>query len=200
MRIMPHEIQPAILPDFLQPKTIGNMPYDTPHHLRSAYLSLRDGTGELFVDTRDMLPKATRKAKLGEVALMRVAITEGDELKSGYVADIRRAKVSGFYDAPSAERPDDQELLDQWLKDYNAAMPVAAIAYKDKHVEGGIATTGDTRFAAAAVHLAQLADAIENTEKSKAKAKSNKKKSSEKSTEPTVPKGAFAKFKDWLGI
>ena len=184
------------------------MPPDTPYRLPSNFLYLREATNELFVDSREWLPKDSVQRKLGAVTLMQATIRDEDEqLTTGYVADIRRAKVKRFGAAPSADMPSDQDWLADWEEDTKAAIPIAAIAYADDKAENGIAATGDPRFADAVIYLTSLVDQQAAEEKqAEASKKSNSKTSkksndkAEKSTKSESKQNLLKKFAIWLGF
>lgn len=164
------EIKPVVLPDYLLPTTIDNMPMEEPHYVDRDALGIRDSTGELFLYKSDEVGQKNREphAVLGRVGLMKVAIANEDDFIEGFVADIRHIKnTNDFFTAPPIDAPTEQEDMDDWLEAINNLAPVAAIAYRDTIDGGETRTLGDERFAAAAMYLAQLTDDLERKLKKK---------------------------------
>ena len=160
------DISPTKLPYHLMPNTVQNLPVESPRYVDPEYVYLRQDTGELFLDAREVLDASTKNPTtlLGKVGLMKVAImTPVDKtLITGYVADLRFLPSTDDFDvAPPAEPPSDQEEFDMWQEDTNDMIPVAAIAFKGIESTTDIETAGDERFYRAVLHLASLADELD---------------------------------------
>ncbi len=163
------EISPAILPVHLEPRTIGNLPIESPRFVDPDFIYLRDATNELFVYKSDQFERGSdRPARLlGKVGIMKALVTDNSDKQqptsvTGYVADLRFI-TSGddFMTAPSLEMPADQEDMSSWEEDLRESIPLAAIIFHEDGPKRETTTTGDTRFISAVLHLAKLADELE---------------------------------------
>lgn len=176
------EISPARLPYHLMPRTVGNLEIESPRFINPDRVYLRDDTGELFVYSDDLLDSATRnpRALMGKVGLMKAVITDPkltntQHLLTGYVVDLRFVPSTDKFDAaPPAEKPDDDEEANAWFEDMKTLVPIASIAFTHEQGSKEIDTTGDARFAKAALHLASLADELDHKLKQQAKVATNK--------------------------
>ena len=187
-RMTTPKITPAKLPFHLMPRTVGNIEVETPRYVNPSQVFLREDTGELFLYTDMPLDTATRNPStlMGRVGIMKAIATDPElpntqPLLMGYVADLRFiSSTNKFKSAPPAERPDNDRDANIWFEDMKTLTPIAAIAFRHDHESKEISTTGDTRFAQTAIHLASLADELDK--KLKRQAKISAKKSAKKAT------------------
>ena len=92
------------------------MPVESPRYAEPEYVYLRQDTGELFLESREVFDASTKNPTtiLGKVGIMKVTITTPRDkaLITGYVADLRFLPSTDDFDvAQPAEPPSDQKEL-----------------------------------------------------------------------------------------
>lgn len=144
------ERSPALLPDNLQPETMGTIPIDTPRFVSPQNIYV-DDNNYAYVYPPERLPaNADKPASMyGQVAIMLVML--GMELH--HVADTRYTVA---VDKASDESASPQDF-NYWDQDYEGGAPVVAFMTRDPDTKEDIAI-GDPEFFDAARHLAHLVD------------------------------------------
>lgn len=161
----PRDINPTVLPSFLQRDLIKNVKVEDVQFLEQDEVLMCEDTGELFLSKETELDDETRRPKqvFGRVGVMLATIVdkETNELLSGFVADFRYIEnANEFSYAADAEAPDDQEERNKWEDQRRDEVPIAAIAVWDADREESL-VVGDQRFGEAVLYLADEADKVD---------------------------------------
>lgn len=158
-------ITAATCPPHLHRSTMDKLPIEVAYYVPPNFVYMREGTDELYLSSADLCYQgaATPQEVLGSVAIMRTAVIddETDDLVTGFVADLRFIEsVNSFDKATTGDPPEEPEKFNAWVSSKRYEIPIASVAFKGLG-DREVATTGDSRFARAVLHLVALADALE---------------------------------------